>query len=77
MRLLGFTRDIGFTAADFAVYEEAVALLFKREATLLTARLAHLPAERVAAMVENALPTVNTILAKFHTARARNFFATL
>jgi DNA-binding transcriptional MerR regulator len=77
MRALGFTRDLGFTATEFAIYEEAAARLFKREAALLTARLAHLPAERVAAMVENALPTVNAILAKFHTAHARNFFATL
>lgn len=77
MRAQGFTRDLGFSPADLAVYEEAIAKLFQRETVMLASRLAHLPPEHVAAMVERALPMVNTMLARFHTARARNFFATL
>ena len=77
MRAIGFTRDLGFTAADMALYDEGIAALFSREAAMLASRLAHLPPDRVAAMVERALPTVNAMLAKAHTARVRNFFATL
>lgn len=77
MRRAGFDEDLGFTGADLALYDEAISALFKREAELLTRRLAHLPAERVAAMVERSLPLINTFLARYHTARVRNFFATL
>ena len=77
MRAQGFTRDLGFTASDLAVYEEAMAKLFQRETVMLASRLSQIPPDQVAAMVERALPIVNTMLARFHTARARTFFATL
>ncbi len=77
LRATGFTRDLGFEAADFAMYEAAIGGLLQKEAELITRRLAHLPAERVAAMVERALPQLNDFLARYHAQKVRDFFAAL
>lgn len=77
LRAAGFGRAFGFRAADFAIYEEAIGALLQREAALLTSRLGHLPPDRVAEMVERGMPLVNTFLARYHTAKVRDFFATI
>ncbi len=77
LRGAGFTREVGFRAADFAIYEEAMTDLLQREAEMLTSRLGHLDPDRVADMVERGMPLVNTFLARFHTAKVRDFFNTL
>lgn len=77
LRAAGFTRDLGFTGADFAMYEQALSGLLQREAELLTRRLGHLPPDRVAAMVERALPLLSDFIARHHTTKVRDFFAVL
>lgn len=77
LRRAGMTAELGFTSRDFALYEEAIASLFHRETKLIAERLSDLPPDMVAATVERALPVVNQFLAQYHTARIRNFFATL
>lgn len=77
LRALGFSEALGFSAADLAVLEEPLSLLFQREAALLSERIAHLSPEQVARMVEKSLPLINTFLVKYHEAKIRNFFAAL
>lgn len=77
VRAAGFTKDLGFTTRDLATYEEAVSTMFQRETQLIASRAAHLPPERVAGMVERALPLINAFLARYHLQRARDFFAAL
>jgi DNA-binding transcriptional MerR regulator len=77
LRGLGFSDELGFGPADLAVYEEAAAQLMQREARLLVGRLAHLPADQVAAIIERALPVVHSAFLQFHTAAVRSFFAAL
>ncbi|MGM0576570.1 MAG: MerR family transcriptional regulator [Myxococcota bacterium] len=73
----GFTRDLGFTAEDVGVYEDAVRGLVRQEAEWVSQRLAHLPPERVAAMVQAAMPIVRGFLARAHTERVRGFLSSL
>jgi DNA-binding transcriptional MerR regulator len=75
LRQAGFTRELGFEARDLAILDEGVSAMFAREVKLLVARLAPLPPERVATMVERALPLINDFLARCHTLKARSFFA--
>jgi DNA-binding transcriptional MerR regulator len=77
MRRAGFTRELGFTAKDMALYAEAIDRLFVDERQMLLARLGHLAPEAIATRVERALPIIGSLLARYHTARAHQFFATL
>jgi len=74
MRRLGFTRELGFTVQDVAFYEEAMSKLFREEMRLLSRRLAHLPPEQVAQMIERALPVIHTFLTRYHSSRVEDFF---
>ncbi len=77
MRRLGFTRELGFTVKDVLFYEEAVSRLFQEEVRLISGRLAEHPPERVAEMIERALPVIHTFLTRFHASRVREFFDSL
>lgn len=77
MRAIGFTEQIGFTVADLALYEATVSELFRREVALILQRLQGLPAERVAAMIEKALPIIHAFFSHYHTQQVRNFFAAM
>jgi DNA-binding transcriptional MerR regulator len=77
LRRAGFTRALGFRARDLAILDEGMSAMFARELGLLVPRLAHLPAAEVAAMVARALPLINDFLGRYHTLKARNFFAAL
>ncbi|EYF00634.1 MerR family transcriptional regulator [Chondromyces apiculatus] len=77
LRRAGFTAELGFSTRDLAVYEAAMSMMIREEARLVLSKLSHLPAERVAALVEIGLPHVNAFLARFHLARVRNVFPTL
>lgn len=77
MRRLGFTRELGFTVADVAFYEEAMSRLFREEMRLLSRRLSHLPADEAAPMIERALPVIHTFLTRYHAQRVRDFFGSL
>jgi DNA-binding transcriptional MerR regulator len=77
LRKAGFTRALGFEARELAMYEEAIAALFRKEAALLTRRLAELPPAEVAEVVERSLPIVGTLLARWHDTKARELFAAL
>lgn len=77
VRRAGFSPELGFTARDLAMYEEAVSQMFQRETQLLAARLEGLPPARAAALLERALPLVHTFVARYHVERAKGFFSTL
>lgn len=77
VRRAGFTRDLGFDAGFLRIYEKAVASLFEREKKLLTERLAKLPPDRVAPMLEKAIPLVHQFFARYHSQKVRDFFATM
>ena len=77
VRRAGFTRDLGFDARLLRIYERAIAGLFEKETTILTERLAKLPPERVAAMLEKAIPLVHQFLARYHSKKVRDFFASM
>ncbi|AKT44084.1 MerR family transcriptional regulator [Chondromyces crocatus] len=77
LRRAGFTRALGFQTRDLAFYEAAVTAMVREEMQLLVSRLAHLPAARVASLVELALPRINAFIARYHIARARNALPTL
>lgn len=77
LREAGFTAEAGFSPRDFTIIEEAVRALFSREAKLLAEKLSRLQPDRAAAMLEKALPLINTFLVRYHDSLARNFLATL
>ncbi len=77
MRDAGFGPELGFGPADLAIYEEAMSTLFADEKRLLLDRVAHLPADQVASMIERVLPLIHSFLARYHTAQVRNFFAAM
>jgi hypothetical protein len=75
VRRAGFTRDLGFDAKLLRIYERAVATLFERETEILASHLAKLPPERVAPMLEKAIPLVHQFFARYHSKKIREFFA--
>jgi DNA-binding transcriptional MerR regulator len=75
LRRAGFTRDLGFDARLLRIYERSVTALFEREKKILTRRLAKLPPERVAPMLEKAIPLVHQFFARYHSKKVREFFA--
>jgi DNA-binding transcriptional MerR regulator len=75
LREAGFTPALGFGVEDLRPYVEAITALFEREVRELTPRLASLPAAQVAEVIRRGLPLINSFLARFHQAKARNFFA--
>ena len=77
LRAAGFTAELGFTPDDVQLYEEAIAQLFQRETALLVDRLAGLPPDKVATMIERVMPLIHATLIHFHTTAVRNFFAAL
>lgn len=77
MRALGFSRELGFTIADVSFYEDLITKVFERELELVSTRLAKLPPEKVAAMIERGLPIVHRVLMQSHLAKIRNFFGSL
>ncbi len=77
LRAAGFTRDLGFSPSDLGIFEEAVTTLFKRESEMLANRLSTLKPERLAGMVEGALPIINAFLTRYHETKVRTFFATM
>lgn len=77
LQAVGFTRERGFTPADLAIYDEAIAALFDRQARLMAGRVAQMPADEAARMLEQGLPLVGMLLSRLHLTKARNFFAAM
>lgn len=77
LRRIGLTAELGFDVGDIAFYEEAVSKLFDREIHFLNERLGKLPPDRVATMIERAIPIVHSFLIRYHEAKIRNFVAAL
>ena len=75
VRRAGFTRELGFDATFLRIYERSVAALFEKEKKILTDRLARLPPDRVAPMLEKAIPLVHQFFARYHSKKVRDFFA--
>ncbi|MCA9637051.1 MAG: MerR family transcriptional regulator [Myxococcales bacterium] len=77
LRAAGLSRELGFEVEDLGIYEEAISGLLEQEVGLLTPRLAHLPADEVAAIVQRALPLITTFITRYHLTKVRNFFSSL
>lgn len=77
LRTAGLSRELGFRVEDLAIYEEATAQLLAREVAMLTPRVSHLPPDRVALLLERALPLVGTLLVRLHLSKARNFLSSI
>jgi DNA-binding transcriptional MerR regulator len=77
VRRAGFTRELGFDAKLLRVYERAVTSLFAREKRVLRQRLARLPPEQLAPMLEKAIPLVHQFFARYHTEKIRELFASM
>ena len=77
VRRAGFARDLGFDARFLRVYERAVTTLFEHEKKVLAERLTELPPDRVAAMLDKAMPIVDQFFARYHSKKVRDFFATM
>ena len=75
MQRVGFTAERGFRVDDLAIYEEAIGTLFRREARMLTTRLATVPPDEVARMIEQSLPLVHTLLTRYHAMLVRDLLA--
>ncbi len=75
LKKAGFTEALGFRVDDLLLYTKAMYSLFVREAQMLSDRLTGLPPGQAAEMVERALPLINTLLVRYHTAQVRNFLA--
>lgn len=74
MRAAGFSRELGFTVADLAFYQNTLDELFRHERRLLSERLADLPADQVASMIATTLPLVQSFLSRYHASRVGDFF---
>ncbi len=77
VRRAGFVRDLGFDHKFLRLYERAVSSLVQREWRATTDRLSSLPPERVATMLEAAMPLVHEFFARYHAKKVRDFFATM
>ncbi len=77
VRRAGFTRALGFDAKLLRIYARAVATLFDREKRVLTERLMKLPPDRVAVMLEKAMPLVHEFFARYHAQKVRDFFGSI
>ena len=51
--------------------------LFNREAQMVASRMARLEAKDAAMMIERSLPIIHGFINGFHTAKVRDFFASL
>ncbi len=77
LRAAGFTRERGFSTRDLALYDDAIQRLVVKEARVLAACFGALSPAEVAALLERAMPIVGSLIARLHTEKARNLFATL
>jgi DNA-binding transcriptional MerR regulator len=77
MRGAGFTKALGFSPQDFTLFAESLEAMFQKERSLLRTRLAHLPPDAVAGLVESAVPLLNQFMARYHESLVRKFFASI
>jgi DNA-binding transcriptional MerR regulator len=74
VRAAGFTRELGFGPELLAIYERGVEQIFVEEQQILARIATTLPAPKVAAMVERALPLVHAFLVRLHQTKVRALF---
>jgi DNA-binding transcriptional MerR regulator len=77
VRRAGFTRKLGFDAKLLRIYSDAVASLVEQESHVLAERLDKLPPDKVAAMLEQAMPLVHQFFARFHAKKVRDFLVAI
>jgi DNA-binding transcriptional MerR regulator len=77
VRAAGFTRELGVGPELLALFEAAIDAVFAEERKILARLAAALPPERVAEMVERALPLIDGYLARLHRTRVRSLFEAL
>ncbi len=77
LRASGFTRALGFVPEDVTLFAQALEAMFAKERAMLKERLAGLPPDEVARMVESAIPLLNQFMARYHESLIRKFFASI
>jgi len=77
LRAAGFTAERGFAVDDLMAFQEAIDRLLRWETELITRRLDELCPEEAAAMVDRALPLLETLLVRSHAARLESFLEAL
>ena len=75
VRALGFTPELGFGVEDMALYQDAITHLLSDEVRLVSSRLAELPPEKVALMIEQVVPVLDRYIMRLHSTKIREFFA--
>ncbi len=74
-RAAGFSRDLGFEATDLSLYDDVVRDLVRRQAALITPRLAGRDPAEVAEMMLSAMPVVHEYIVRLHRAHIREFLS--
>lgn len=74
VRAAGFTRELGFEADVLQIFARGVGAMFDEEKQVLLKMAARLPAEKVAVLVERALPLIHSYLVKLHQTKVRDLF---
>jgi DNA-binding transcriptional MerR regulator len=77
LRAAGFSRELGFTPADFTLFAESIEAMFHREKEMLKTRLSHLSPDAVAGLVESAVPLLNQFMARYHESLVKKLFAAI
>jgi DNA-binding transcriptional MerR regulator len=77
LRAAGFTKARGVEVDELQLYTQAIDSLFDQQTALMTERLAAVPPEDVARMVERALPVVHDFIVRYHAGRIREFLAAM
>lgn len=81
VRGAGFTRELGFGPELLVLFERGIAQIFEEEKQILARLAAMLPgakgAEKVAEMVDRALPLVHAFLVRAHQRRVRELLQSI
>ena len=74
-RAAGFSRELGFEAEVLELDDDVVQDLVRRQAALITPRLAGRDPAEVAEMMLSAMPVVHDYIVRLHRARIRDFLS--
>jgi DNA-binding transcriptional MerR regulator len=77
LRDAGFTRELGFTPDDLAIYVEAIESFIRHEAEWLARIVDKVSPERVAELVDRGVPLIHSFLTRHHESKVRAFITTL
>jgi DNA-binding transcriptional MerR regulator len=77
MRQAGLSKTLGFEVSDLRAYTDAMDALVQRDGDLISERLAHLPPEVVARIMERMMPLILDFMARYYASRVRHLLAAM